>query len=162
MESIFLWPDVPVASLGVFWSVSAVFLWAAREPMLKLITSLGGALASSLHAGAMRVGESATELRLRSREVLLAAGTRDAQGRLDRELVRMDAGFSDQLGQYSNLQRRLDDRVLGLEQDYQNCGISPPEIPAWSATVEAVSGIPMTVDPNVAIYGHSGRDDARR
>jgi hypothetical protein len=149
VESIFLWPDAPAASLGVLWLVSAVFLWAAREPMLKLISSLGGALATSLEAGAKRLGKNAVELRVRSREVLLAAGTRDAQGRLDRELERMDAGFADQLGQYADLQRRLDERVLGIEQDYQNCGIAPPEIPGWSAAVEAVSGIPIAVDPNV-------------
>ena len=107
MESLYIWPDNPAASLALIWLVSSIFLWAAREPMLRLLTSLGNDLAEGLENGARRVGAAAEELRDRSRQILLAAGTRDAQGRLDRELERMDAGFSDQLGQYSKLQRRL-------------------------------------------------------
>jgi hypothetical protein len=80
---------------------------------------------------------------------LLAAGTRDAQGRLDRELQRVDTGFSDQLRQYGRLQRRLDDTLLGLESSYQQGGVAPPEVPGWSAAVEAIASIPMAGDPNI-------------
>jgi len=149
MESIYLWPASPLASLAILWLVSAIFLWAAREPMLRLLEGLGGSLADGLHALGGKLHKAATELHERSREVLLAAGTRDAQGRLDRELQRVDAGFSDQLGQFSSLHRRLDDQLVALEQDYQECGVAPPEVPGWTAAVETIAGIPMTGDPNI-------------
>ena len=149
MESIMLWPESPLVSLFVVWGVSVVFLWAAREPMRRLLMALGGGLADGLQAVASRCSEAADDLRQRAREVLLAAGTRDAQGRLDRELQRVDAGFSKQLGQYSQLQRRLDDQLLALERDYEQCGTAPPEVPGWSAAVEAIAHIPSSGDPNI-------------
>ena len=149
MEAIYVWPANPVASLFVVWLSSAVFLWAAREPMCKLFASLGGGLADGLEALGARLAEAASSVRARAREVLLAAGTRDAQGRLDRELQRVDEGFSARLGQYSRLHRRLDDQLLALERDYQECGVVPPEVPGWSTAVETIAGIPMTGDPNV-------------
>ena len=149
MEMFYLWPASPLASLFVLWVASVVFLWAARGAMLRLVKGIGDGLADGLQALARRCVGTADELRERSREVLLAAGTRDAQGRLDRELQRVDAGFSEQLGQFGRLQRRLDDTLLGLENDYQQGGVAPPEVPGWSGAVEAIANIPMAGDPNI-------------
>ncbi len=149
MQSIYLWPDNALASIFAVWLVSVVFLWAAREPMLRLLSTLGNGLAEGLASIGGSCAAAAKELQQRSREVLLAAGTRDAQGRLDRELQRVDSGFSKQLGHYSQIHRRLDDQLLALEQDYQACGIAPLEIPGWSAAVEAIAGIPLSGDPNI-------------
>ena len=45
MESIYLWPENPLASLFVLWVASVVFFWAARAPMLKVLHGLGGGFA---------------------------------------------------------------------------------------------------------------------
>jgi hypothetical protein len=37
MEFLTFWPGRPVASLFALWLGSAIFLWAAREPMLQLL-----------------------------------------------------------------------------------------------------------------------------
>ena len=149
MESLYLWPGSPLASLFVIWIASLVSLWAARTAMLRLLNGLGNGLAEGLSSVAHRCVEAAEELRKRSREILLAAGTRDAQGRLDRELQRADTGFAEQLGQYGRLQRQLDDTLLAVEKDYQQGGISPPEVPGWPAAVEAIANIPLAGDPNI-------------
>ena len=149
VESIYLWPDQPVLSLFVSWAVSAVFLWAARKPMLKLLHQLGGDLGSGLESAGERVIHAAGELNERNTRVLLAAGMREAQGRLDRELQRMDAGFSEQMGKYGDLQRRLDETLLAVERDYHDCGVAPPEVPGWSAAVETLAGLPISGDPNI-------------
>lgn len=149
MESLYLWPGSPLASGFVLWVASVVFLWAARGAMLRLISGLGGGLSDGLASLAARCRTAADELRERTRAVLLAAGTRDAQGRLDRELQRVDDGFSEQLGQYGRLQRKLDDALLALENDYQSSGVAPPEVPGWSGAVEALANIPMAGDPNI-------------
>jgi hypothetical protein len=149
MSSLYFWPESPVASIFVLWVISVVFLWAARGAMLRLLQGLGGGLADGLNSIAGRCVRAADELRERTRAVLLAAGTRDAQGRLDRELQRVDEGFSEQLGQYGRLQRKLDDNLLALENDYQQGGVSPPEVPGWSAAVETLANMPMAGDPNI-------------
>ena len=149
METLYVWPESPLVSLLLLWVVSMIFLWAARGAMLRLLHGLGGGLADGLAAVSRRCSAAAEELRERSREILLAAGTRDAQARLDRELQRVDAGFSDQLGQYGRLQRRLDDTLLQLEKDYQDSGVAPPDVPGWSGAVEAIANIPMAGDPNI-------------
>jgi hypothetical protein len=149
METFYLWPGSPLASIFILWVASVIFLWAARTAMLRILTGLGNGLADGLSAVAQRCAGAAEELRKSSREVLLAAGKRDAQGRLDRELQRADDGFSEQMGQYGRLQRQLDDTLLEVERDYQQGGITPPEVPGWSAAVEAIASIPMAGDPNI-------------
>jgi hypothetical protein len=149
MESLYVWPGSPLASLIALWFVSVVFLWAARSAMLRLVQGLGEGLADGLEAIARRSVAAADQMQENSREVLLAAGTRDAQSRLDREFQRIDAGFSEQLGQYGRLQRRLDDTLITIDKDYQEGGVAPPEVPGWSAAVEAIANIPMAGDPNI-------------
>ncbi len=149
MEMMYLWPENTIASLFVLWAGSVIFLWAARSAMLRLIEGLGGGVADGFTAIARTCARVADDLRERNRKVLLAAGTRDAQGRLDRELARVDAGFSAQLGQYGSLQRRLDDTLLALETDYQGCGVAPPDVPGWASAIKAIANIPMTGDPNI-------------
>jgi hypothetical protein len=149
MDILYIWPANPLASLFVIWAASVIFLWAARNAMLQLIEGLGQGLASGLSSIAQYCKRAADELHVTSRDVLLAAGTRDAQARLDHELQRVDVGFSEQLGQYGRLQRRLDDALLAIDRDYQAGGIAPPEVPGWSAAVESIASIPMAGDPNI-------------
>jgi hypothetical protein len=149
MESIYLWPDQPALSLLVIYVVTVVALWAAREPMLRLLGGLGRSVEEGFGAIARRSRNAADELRERSRAALLAAGSLEVQGKLEGEFQRIDASFSERLGHYSELHRRLDDLLLKLDADYQKCGEAPPEVPGWAATVKSISGIPTSGDPNV-------------
>jgi hypothetical protein len=149
MESVIIWPEQPLLSLFAIWLLSVIFLWAAREPMRGLIQSLGGGLDQGLRAIAEWCRSVAAELRKRSRASLLAAGSLDAQARLDREFHRIDTTFSESLGKYSKLHRRLDDLLLDLDTEHRKCGEAPPEVPGWTAAVETIAGIPMAGDPNI-------------
>jgi ElaB/YqjD/DUF883 family membrane-anchored ribosome-binding protein len=165
MDTILLWPDQPVLSLLLLWLVSAVALWAAREPMLQLFERLGKNLEEALEAAGRWCKASADELRKRSRAALLAAGGLELQGKLEKEFQRIESGFSERLGHYSGLHRRLDDLLQRLEADYQASGHSPPEVPGWAAAVESIAGIPSTDDPNVhkILDGvHRSLDEAQR
>jgi hypothetical protein len=149
MKSIYFWPDLPALSLFVLWLISVVFLWAARVPMLQMLRALGNSLQQGFDAVADWCQGVATALRERSRESLLAAGTLELQGKLDREFHRIDQGFSDKLEKYSSLHRRLDDLLLQADADYKRCGDAPPEVPGWTAAVESIANIPAAGDPNV-------------
>jgi hypothetical protein len=161
MSSLYLWPDQPALSLFVLWIGSVVLLWAAREPMSNLLRSLGEFGAQSFLALARGCDASAQELRKRARTALLAAGRIEAQGKLERELHRVDSAFSVGLGQYSSLHRRLDDLVVELEADQQRCAETPPEVPGWSAAVEAIASIPTPGDGNVRKILESIRQSSR-
>ncbi len=149
MKSLYLWPESPALSLLALWLASVVLLWAAREPMLQVLKGLGKGLEAGLRGLALWCQETAERLAQKSRTALLAAGELELQSRISRELLRIDACFSEKLGQYSTLHRRLDDLLLRLEADYESCGNSPPEVPGWAGAVEAVAAIPDSADPNV-------------
>jgi len=149
MQALYPWPDQPGLSLLLLYVLSALFLWAAREPMLRLLRSFGELVGDGLAGLADTCRQAATAMRERGRAELLAAGTLDAQGRLERELARIDGAFSEKLGDYAKVHRRLDDLLVQLESDYRQCGDTPPEVPGWSSAVEAISAIPATGDPNV-------------
>ncbi len=149
MKSLYLWPDHPALSLFVLWVGSVIFLWAAREPMLTLLRSFGQLAAEGCQGLARGCDSAAEELGKRARAALLAAGRLEAQGKLGREIHRIDTAFSERLGQYSGLQRRLDDLLVKLEGDYESCAETPPEVPGWSTAVQAIAQIPTPGDANV-------------
>jgi hypothetical protein len=149
METVYLWPDRPALSLLALWGISVVVLWTARAPMFELIERLAKSLEDALAAGGRACRASAEVLTARSRSALLAAGGLDLQGKLESEFRRIEDGFSERLGQYSGLQRRLDDLLQSLEHDWEQSGSSPPEVPGWTAALESIAGIPHADDPNV-------------
>ena len=149
MKALYLWPDHVAASLLVLWLGSVIFLWAAREPMLALLRALGEFVAEGCASVARGCDSAASELRARARAALLAAGRLEAQARLSREIHRIDKTFTERLGQYSGLSRRLDDLLVKLEGDYEDCAITPPEVPGWSNAVQAIAQIPTPGDANV-------------
>ena len=149
MDRFILWPGQPALSWLLLWLASSIFLWAAREPMQGLLSSLGASLEEALRALARRAGSAARALGARTRALLLATGRLEAQAKIERELGRVDGAFSDQLGRYDRLHRHLDDLLARLDADYQSCGNTPPEVPGWSSAVEAVAQIPSPGDAHV-------------
>ena len=149
MDAVYFWPDRPALSLLALWGISVIALWAAREPMFELIERVGKNLEELLEAAGRWCTGAAEALYERSRSALLAAGGLDLQTKLEQEFHRIEDGFSERLGQYSGLHRRLDDLLQSLEQDYQQSGDSPPDVPGWTAAVESIAGIPHADDPNV-------------
>lgn len=149
MEALLLWPERPLLSLFVLWLVSLAVLWAARRPMLELLAGLGRHLDEGLSALSRGCRTAARKLAERNRAALLTAGEVELRSKLARELQRIDQGFSERLGQYSGLQRRLDDLTQKLDADYKQTGEVPPEVPGWTSAVESVSALPANGDPNV-------------
>lgn len=149
MEVLLLWPEHPLLSLLALWVASLVVLWAARRPMLDLLSGLGRHLDEGLCALSQGCRNAAKSLAERNRAALLTAGEVELRSKLARELQRIDEGFSERLGQYSGLQRRLDDLTQKLDADYKQTGEVPPEVPGWTSAVESVSSLPAHGDPNV-------------
>ena len=149
MQSLYLWPDNPILSIFVLWLGSAIFLWAARTHVLKLMAQLGTELGGGIDSASKRVIQAADSMAERNRQVLQATGIREVQGRLERELLRMDAGYAEQMENYGTLQRRLDETLVSVERDYQESGVVAPSVPDWSSAVETLAAVPVSQDVNV-------------
>jgi hypothetical protein len=149
MESFYPWPGNPGLSIFTLWLASVVFLWAARAPMLQVLRGLAKSLEHGIDGFASWCSQTATELAARHRKTLRAASELELQSRIAREVVRIDDSFAEKLGRYAELQRKVEDLVGSLEDDYKQCGDSPPQVPGWAGAVEAVSAIPDNADPNV-------------
>lgn len=165
MEGIYFWPDRPALSLFVLWSVSVVALWAAREAMFELIERLGKDLEEVFETAGRGCKAAAGALAERARTALLAAGGLELQTKLEQEFGRIEDAFSERLGQYSGLQRRLDDLLQALEKDYEQCGASPPDVPGWAAAVESIARVPNGDDTKVNLILDGVRkslDEAQR
>ena len=149
MENLYPWPDSPGLSLFVLWLGSMIFLWAARAPMVQVLRGLSASLEHGIEAITTWCREAGEALSQRHKETLRAASELELQSRIAREVVRIDESFAEKLGRYAELQRKVDDIVGSLEEDYKHCGDSPPEVPGWTGAVEAVSAIPDNADPTV-------------
>ena len=149
MDSLYLWPDNPVASIGVIWGLSVLFLWAAREPMLRVFRRFGRGVENGLKSTSGWCEKTAQGLEERSAQALRGASELELQAKMSREFQRIDGSFSEKLTQYAALHRKLDDLMERLEGDYNQCLNSPPEVPGWAGAVEAVGAIQGSTDPNV-------------
>ena len=88
MDALYFWPDKPALSLLVFWILSVVFLWAAREPMLQMLRGLGKSLEGGLKSVTVWCSETAGQLQKRSRDALVASVELELHGKVERELHR--------------------------------------------------------------------------
>ena len=66
MQALYLWPDSPLLSLSCCGSASVVFLWAAREPMARLLAGLGSFVGDGCQGLAQWCRDAAQELRKRA------------------------------------------------------------------------------------------------
>jgi len=74
MESLYLWPANPAASLLVLAILAQVFLYAARHPMHRAFAALGRLLSGGFRVAARFCKSVSTAIAQRDREMLADAG----------------------------------------------------------------------------------------
>lgn len=146
MESFYLFPDDPALSILVLLALSMVFLYFAREPMHRLLTTLREALAGGLDKIADGARATADRWNERSRKVLVETGLDQLGGKLEQELQRLDSAYTRRLADYPDLHRELEAAVQELESDYKEAGQVPPEAPGWGEVVASLSQLQESED----------------
>jgi len=146
MEHLYLWPANPAASLLALWILSQVFLYAARAPMHKALQAV-----SRLFAGAFRIAarwcrSMAAGVVRRDREMVIDMGKGDLEAKIGREFHRIEGAFGKELSRYPDLHRKIDDTVIKVDADFQECASSAPAAPGWSEAVNAVAKMPTSGD----------------
>ena len=86
MESLYLWPANPAASLLVLAILAQVFLYAARHPMHRAFAALGRLLSGGFRVAARFCKSVSTAIAQRDREMLADAGKGDAEARIAAQL----------------------------------------------------------------------------
>jgi hypothetical protein len=146
MESLYLWPARPAASLLVLWLLSQVFCWAARVPVHRAFRALGRVLGGALRITGRWCRSVAVNVAKRDREMILEMGRGDAEAKVAREFRRVETSFANELGRYPELHRKMDDLVSRLDADYKECGNAAPTPPGWAEATAAVAKMPASGD----------------
>jgi hypothetical protein len=142
MESLYLWPARPAASLLVLWVLSQLFFWAARAPMHRAFRALGRVLAGAFRITAKWCKSVSVTIAKRDREMILEMGRGDAEAKVAREFRRVETSFAKELGRYPDLHRKMDDLAARLDADYKECGNAAPTPPGWAEATAAVAKMP--------------------
>lgn len=116
-----------------------IALYLARAGAHGVITSIFGVLASSLRLGGRSLAIAERKLNERNREVLLALGKEQAERELSREFFRINKFVERDLGGYPQLQRKIEEQVTKIDEDYKQTSEVPPPSPDWLRAVEAIS-----------------------
>lgn len=124
--------------------VLIVVLYLARTGAHGVLKSFFGLLSSSLRLGARSLSLAERKLNERNREVLIAMGKEQAERELDREFFRINKFVERDLGGYPQLQRKIEEQVTKIDEDYKECGEVPPDPPEWLKAVEAVAKMKLT------------------
>jgi len=139
MESLYLWPANPAASLLVLAILAQVFLYAARHPMHRAFAALGRLLAGGFRVAARFCKSVSTAIAQRDREMLADAGKGDAEARIAREFRRIEGTYAKELARYPDLHRRMDEVTAKIDADYKECGTAVPTPPGWAEATAAVA-----------------------
>jgi hypothetical protein len=129
---------------------SQVFLYAARVPLQRAISSLGEALAGAFAHSAKWWKDLAREMTKRGRELALEHGRDGAEGKIAREFHRIDRSYARDLAELPTLSRKLDDLIAKAEADYATCGVTPPPAPQWMDLVSTVNNMPRIGSDGIA------------
>ncbi|MFL5308892.1 MAG: hypothetical protein ACJ79H_00425, partial [Myxococcales bacterium] len=146
MESLYLWPARPAASLLALWLLSQLFCWAARAPVHRAFRALGRVLAGAFRLTARWCKSVAVNVAKRDREMILEMGRGDAEAKVAREFRRVETSFDKELGRYPDLHRKMDDLIVRLDADYKECGNAAPNPPGWAEATAAVAKMPANSD----------------
>ena len=136
MLGITPWPVVS-ALLWIILITGALYL--IRNTAHQAIQAAAQGLHRSFRLASKAVSRSETNLAVRNRDVLLAAGREAKERIIEREFERINETVRKDLANYSALHRSLSESIGRIEKDHQEAVDVPPDPPGWVKAVEAVA-----------------------
>ena len=124
-------------------------MYLARKPSHRCLSALGLLVRNSMRLMARSVQIAEKRLSARNRDVLLSAGKEQAEHLVEREFERIGTAVQRDLEGYPQLQRRLNESLIKLDEDYQNSVEIPQKLPDWGKVIKAIAGIQPKSDPIV-------------
>jgi len=131
---------LPLLALALF----AMYL--ARKPFHRTISSFGRILYNAMRLASASVRLAEKRVQIRNREVLMSAGMELAERKVEREFERISTAVQKDLQGYPQIQRKISEDLLQLEEDYTNCAEIPEKLPDWVKVIDAIANIKPTGD----------------
>ncbi len=140
-----------IASVPIFYGIPLLVLalfamYLARKPFHRTISSFSRIVYNAMRLSAASVKLAEKRLKIRNREVLMSAGLELAERKVEREFERISAAVQKDLQGYPQIQRKITEDLLQLEEDYSNCGEIPEKLPDWVKVIDAIANIKPTGD----------------
>jgi hypothetical protein len=142
-----LWSSNTALSSFIWLALLISLLYLGRHQAYQVIFSSFRMLHTSLRLWARSISQLITCLKLRNKEVLLAAGAAEVHTRIEREFNRINSIVQRDLSQYPALHREIKNAIKTVESDYQNGAESAPLPPAWGDVVATMTALPSNGDP---------------
>ncbi len=140
-----------IASIPVLYGLPllglALFaMYLARKPFHRTLSSFGRIIYNVMRLSAASVKLAEKRVKVRNREVLMSAGLELAERKVEREFERISAAVQKDLQGYPQIQRKISEDLMQLEEDYNNCGEIPEKLPDWVKVIDAIANIKPTGD----------------
>ncbi len=136
-------PAIYAILLGIL-ILAAMYL--ARKPFHRTMSSFGRIIYNAMRLAASSVKLADKRLQIRNREVLMIAGLELAERKVEREFDRISGVIEKDLEGYPQIQRKVSEDLLKLEEDYEKCAEIPQALPDWVKVIDAIANIKPSGD----------------
>jgi hypothetical protein len=140
----------PYLSMMIWIILLLAALYFARRPFHRLVNSIGRMIHGTMRLMAASILSAEKRLIKRNREVLMAAGREKAERLVEREFDRINSAVVRDLEGYPNLQRKIMELTVRLDDDYGRGDNIPPSLPNWLPIIESIANIKHSGDSMVA------------
>lgn len=139
-----------LTSIQLLWIFPIIIgMYLARSQFHQAISSSARIIYAAMRLSARSVKQVEMRLAHRNREVLLAAGLEEAERRMEKEFDRISTAVRRDLPNYPKLQRKINEVLTMLEEDYRQCAEIPQGIAEWDKVLNAIANIKPSNDPIV-------------
>jgi hypothetical protein len=147
---LFTITPIPMISVMVWIVLSMAAMYSARRPIHESIGALARVIYHAMRLASASVTLTRQRLEARNREVLLAAGSDQAERRVEREFDRIASVVERNMDAYPQIQRQIRETLSKLENDYRRTADIPPALSDWVKVIDAIAAIQPAGDPMVA------------
>src|SRR5580698_6971180 len=141
MSSLLAFTPWPVFSALILLTLLVTAMYLARGTAHQAIHALFSALSRGFRLASHAIAHGEARLAARNRDVLLAAGREAKERIVEREFVRVGATVRKDLAGYPDMQRRLSEAIVRIEEDQEKAVEVPPDAPGWAQAVEVVANL---------------------
>ncbi|MDA8138429.1 MAG: hypothetical protein M0036_07200, partial [Desulfobacteraceae bacterium] len=146
MESLLSITSMPYLYLAFMALVIWLAMYFARKPFHRSMTSMGRIIYNGMRLAAASVKLAEKRLAARNKEVLLNAGLETAERKVEREFDRISVAVQRDLEGYPQVQRKLTEDLLKIEEDYTKAAEIPQALPDWVKVIDAIANIKPSGD----------------
>jgi len=141
MENWLSMTPYPLLSALIWLLLLFLAMYLARKPFHRSMSALGRVVYNSMRMAASSVKQAEKHLLARNREVLIYAGLKMTERKVEREFERISISIQRHLEGYPQIQRKLNEDLLRIEGDFKKSAIVSQSLPDWVKILDGVANI---------------------